>query len=113
MTTDFILRTQALNPEAALSLLQLDGSTLSSTLQLSLQIPTNVMPEAKSHQVYNFEVAKHHNYIAGGIRVHNESILSHLGNNGILTDVNLDNSIGEHITERREAIEEFSQRDGS
>ena len=29
-------------------------------------------------QTYNFEVREHHNYVAGGIRVHNDSILSAL-----------------------------------
>ncbi len=29
-------------------------------------------------QTYNFEVRDQHNYVAGGIRVHNDSILSHL-----------------------------------
>lgn len=30
------------------------------------------------HEVYNFEVAHHHTYIADGIRVHNTSVLDHL-----------------------------------
>ena len=44
-------------------------------------------------QTYNFEVREHHNYVAGGIRVHNDSILSTLqpgdqliALNGDLTD---------------------------
>ncbi|MGH1578853.1 MAG: hypothetical protein ACRBCU_16650, partial [Planktotalea sp.] len=33
---------------------------------------------AQGWQTYNFEVREHHNYVAGGIRVHNDSVLSHL-----------------------------------
>lgn len=32
----------------------------------------------RAHRVYNFEVENHHTYIAGGIRVHNKSVLDFL-----------------------------------
>ena len=35
-----------------------------------------VEPGSSSWRTYNFEVAKHHNYVAQGVRVHNQSILS-------------------------------------
>nr|MDJ0826915.1 hypothetical protein [Rhodobacter sp.] len=39
---------------------------------------TGLRPAPKTHQVYNFEVETHHTYIAGGIRVHNTSVLDFL-----------------------------------
>jgi len=39
---------------------------------------------------YNFEVAEHHNYVAGGVRVHNDSILSTLDEGDTLVALNDD-----------------------
>lgn len=51
------------------------------------------------HRVYNFEVETHHTYIAGGIRVHNRSVLDFLSDEQIkmvnfdsLADTNNDNN---------------------
>lgn len=33
---------------------------------------------ANAHRVFNFEVSRHHNYVADGTRVHNQSILNFL-----------------------------------
>lgn len=41
-------------------------------------------------QTYNFEVQTHHNYVAGGIRVHNDSILSALEEGDTLIALNDD-----------------------
>jgi len=61
---------------------------------------------APGWQIYNFEVRTHHNYVAGGIRVHNDSILANLEDGdrlvalnddltdaGVLRDVNGDGTL--------------------
>lgn len=39
---------------------------------------------ANAHRVFNFEVSRHHNYVADGTRVHNRSILSFLSDEELL-----------------------------
>ncbi|MBO9477220.1 VCBS repeat-containing protein [Shimia sp. R11_0] len=50
--------------------------------KISLETNQDVAPThavgTSSHRVYNFEVREHHNYVADGVRVHNESVLSFL-----------------------------------
>ncbi len=48
----------------------------SSVPSLVLNQIAQLEPAAKRHTVYNFEVEGTHTYIAGGIRVHNTSVLS-------------------------------------
>ncbi|MFV0335060.1 MAG: hypothetical protein ACK5JR_13435, partial [Tropicimonas sp.] len=66
------------------------GQALSKVFQAQSAIVVSEMPELSvaetpsfdaqlsAHRVYNFEVKDHHTYIAGGIRVHNTSILNYL-----------------------------------
>ncbi|WP_275078561.1 calcium-binding protein, partial [Pseudovibrio sp. WM33] len=43
-----------------------------------LELEEFLSPDGSAYQTYNFEVEETHTYIAGGIRVHNKSILSFL-----------------------------------
>jgi Ca2+-binding RTX toxin-like protein len=45
-------------------------------------------------RTYNFEVEEYHTYIADGVRVHNESILSYLPSGSVILDVDFENSSG-------------------
>ncbi|MEO0952945.1 MAG: hypothetical protein AAFY44_16705, partial [Pseudomonadota bacterium] len=67
-------------------------------------------PSLNSHRVYNFEVAEHHTYIADGVRVHNDSVLSFVnfdrvqevlairnGSNGAPVQIEYISSDGAHV----------------
>ena len=64
-------------------------------------------------QTYNFEVREHHNYVAGGIRVHNDSILSTLDEGDVL--VSLSNNLDDAAVLRdvdSDAVDELVFLDG-
>lgn len=66
-------------------------TTLNSTPGVILVgMPEGMGTRPASHTVYNFEVEGTHKYVADGIRVHNKSVLSFVGNNEILTAIGPD-----------------------
>lgn len=86
----------------------LDGSVIEATGELIVYSAetAHMFPEAQTKtiamqgntvlkeqveagwQTYNFEVREHHNYVAGGVRVHNDSILSTLESGDQLLSLN-------------------------
>ncbi|MEO1324995.1 MAG: hypothetical protein AAFV59_18550, partial [Pseudomonadota bacterium] len=54
------------------------GLNSSNSALISQVLGVDVEPRKTSHRVYNFEVAETHTYIADGIRVHNQSVLTFL-----------------------------------